>query len=96
MPAGFQPLELESSSLLPKSGAQPRSCEPEDLQHDKVRGAPDACAATPRPQGLQAGQLRMLLLGEPLQHRELALELVHAPVEPLGQARARRRLRPRG
>ena len=38
MPVGFQPLELESSSLLPKSGAQPRSCEPEDLQHDKVRG----------------------------------------------------------
>ncbi|PRW55974.1 Ca-transporting ATPase [Chlorella sorokiniana] len=35
MPAGFQPLELESSSLLPKAGSAPRSCEAEGLQHDK-------------------------------------------------------------
>ena len=54
MPAGFQPLELESSSLLPKGGSAPRSCEPEDLQHDKVGGVQVRCSGRTRPRAQQA------------------------------------------
>lgn len=53
MLAGFQPLELESSSLLPKGGSAPRSCEPEDLQHDKVGGVQVRCSGRTRPRAQQ-------------------------------------------